>query len=739
MKKPFILGILVTLVVFCSCDRDKKVRENPLIAEWTGQFGLPPFKNITPADYIPAIEYSQKLHLEEIEAIADNKAEPVFDNVILPLDSIGRRLELVLGVLTLTSSVDAGKELDSVKIWTARSMAAHNDAIFHNSQLFDRVKAVYEKRFLIDSLQARLTERTYFAFVRAGATLSDPEQAEIRRINENLAQLQTMYSNNLLDSRNETVVVADSSQIDGIPFAMRSVASKIAASTGMRGKFVFTQYDPVVNRLSMISKNSILRKEIFDASEKIGRNDSLHNNRPLARDIVSLRGEKARLLGYDSYAEYKTAGAMARRTKAVYDMLDGLWRPALDKNAEELKKVREVLNNTETLFLEPGDWSYYLALSRLRQTTIEEDQFEQYMTLDNVRLGAFELCNRLFGITFRPIAVDLYDDDCEAFEVFDSDNSHMGIMIFDNYTKPGKRSGSWVHCVRPRRPYGGPYADPVTCVVFNFTKPASAGRPASLSFSEIEQMFRQVGNALEIMFPDTPYAGLQRPDPDFVGITGELFACWAFEPQLVMNYALHYSTGVQTTRLNAERIYSGRNYRRGYDVLRAAASAYLAMDVHNSEDALDRGEEEFVREQLQVKRGLPQNIHPLYTLTNFGPAFGQPGCPDFYRPLWVASLGTDIFDMFRKSGNVFDRRLAQGLRDEVLSKGGGAAAEILFRNFRGRDVSLASFLVYSGMADESIITEPDSNQNQIPRQLQPLDTIPAPVPALELWKQKPEA
>lgn len=739
MKKPLALGFLITLVLLCSCDPDKKVRENPLIHEWSGNFGLPPFDAIKVADYEPAIEYAVKLHTAEIEDIVDNKENPSFDNVILPLDSSGRRLQLVWGLFSLACGVDAGGKMDSLNMRMGVKMAVHEDAILHNADLFEKVRAVYDGRLSsdMDSLQLRLTELTYRRFIRGGAALNDVKKAVLRKVNEGLVTDQVLYATNLTDSRNEIVVFGDSSEIDGIPFIFRHYASELAKEAGKPGRFLFTMEDQVVHEVLTMARSGELRERVINASEKVGAGDSIHGNSRLVWDIVRLRNEKAGLLGYGTYAAYRTGASMAGDTQAATGMLDGIWELSVDSTLQSEQHMKPVRPSSAKGNIKKWDWDFYLTQLRKRVNTVDQEQLEAYFPLVNVRLGAFELCNRLFGLTFRPIQPDLYNTDCEAYEVFDVDNNRLGIMIFDYYSRPGKRSGSWTHCVRTRWPYGGDYSDPVTCSVFNFIKPYDSNRAALLSFADVKEMFRQVGNAVEMMFADTPYAGLQRLEPDMAGVTGELLKYWAFEPQLMANYALHYATGNQLSETNLKRIYDSRNYDSAYDITRNAASSYLDIDVHMNMagDSLMGNEGAFENEFLVVKRGLPNNIGLQYSLSDFGPVFGSSGGAGFYGRLWTGMLAADIFGVFRDGSNLFDSQTANRLREDILSKGSSAPAEVLFRNFRGRDVSINRFLVYNGLAPEFYLeSELEAQQSAEPQPVQPVDTLPAPVPALELWK-----
>ncbi len=735
MKKPFIFGFLISLVLFCSCDPDRKVRHNPLIDQWADNFGLPPFNKIVVADYEPALAYAAKTHLAEIEEIADSEEYPVFENVILPLDSSGRRLRLVGELFALAGSVSADGAMDSLKVRMAVMMAAHEDAVFHNAVLFDKVKAVYDSRLEseMDSLQLRLTEKTYLSFVRNGAALTEADKAALGQVNEELAEREALYGINFMKARNETFVVTDSSRIDGLTYPVRTYASALAKDKGMPGKFALTMEDQIADGVLMTARDGKLREEYMNAYEKLGAGDSL--NGTLAWEIVRLRSKKAGLLGYGTYAAYNMPGRMAGSPVAVYDMLDKVWKESASKAQSDEEAMLPVRPAGVTGGIKKWDWDFYLAQVRKRDTTVDQEQIEQYMSLVNVRLGAFELCNRLFGLTFRPVPAELYDADCEAYEVFDVDNSHLGIMIFDYYARPGKQSGAWTQCLRDGWPYGGDYSDPVTCSAFNLMKPTGANRPTLLSFTDVEEMFRQVGNAVEIMLADTPYAGLQGLEPDLAGITGEMMAYWAFEPQLMFNYALHYSTGNQLSEVNLQRISGSRNYRKAYDITRTVGSAYLDMDVHMNmaADSTEGQEWAFERASLYEKHGMPRNIGLPHSLANFVPVFGSSGGAGYYGRLWAGTLGADIFDVFKRGTNLFDRGVAGRFREEVLSRGSGAPADTLYRNFRGRGVSLSSFLVYNGLLDASSLPGDDKQPDE-PAEILPADTIPAPVPALELWK-----
>lgn len=738
MKNPLVFGFILSLMLLCACNSGRKMRDNPLIGEWSGQFGLPPFGKIVYKDYEPAIEYAAKLHMAEIDDIVKNDDEPSFENVILPLDSSGRRLRLVWDLFALAGSVNAGGEMDSLKIRMSAVMSAHADGIYHNASLFDKVKAVYDRRALsgMDTLQVRLTEKTYRLFVRGGAALKAGDKASLGKINGELARLEVLYGNNLLDSRNATTTVADSSHIDGLSFEIRNYASQLAGDAEMPGKFIFTDEEPVIAAILMTAKNRELREKIYKAAERTGAGDSLYGNSAVLWDIVRLRNEKAKLLGYGTYAAYCMPGTMAGDIGAVYDVLDMIWGAALGRTQIELNAAEQVRPSGNEAPIRKWDWDFYLAQARRRESTVDQDQIEPYLSLVGVRLGAFDLCNRLFGLTFRPIQPELYDSDCEAYEVFDIDNTHLGVMIFDYYTRQGKKSGAWTQRVRPRWPYGGDYSDPVTCSVFNFMRSGSAGRPTLLSFADVEEVFRQVGNAVEILFEDAPYAGLQRLEPGLEGVTGQMLSYWTFEPSVMFNYAVNHSSGRQLTDINMERVYKSRNYRRGYELTRITASSYLDMDVHMNmaADTLFGDVEKFERQQLNVKRGLSDNIGPFYQLTDFGQAFAVHDGVDYYGELWTSMVGADIFTIFKHNGNLFDRQISRRLRDDVLAKGASAPADVLYRNFRGRGVSMDGFLVYNGLVDEAYFGSDSGDNQPDDTPILPVDTLPAPVPALELWK-----
>lgn len=748
MRKPLVFGFLISLMLLCACKFNKNVHENPLFSEWAEQFGMPPFENTESSDYKPVIEVFVKEHSAEIKQITADKEEPSFDNVILPLDSSGRRLRQTAALFSLACDVASDDRLEEDKKDIVRILAAHEDEILHNQKLFLKVHAVYEGRFGagLDAAQVRLVEKTYERFVRGGALLDERDQKTLRRINAGLAENEALYSRNLLYARNETMVLADSNQILDLAFHVRNSAAILASESGMRGRFAFRIYEPIVNHVLTYSKNQKLREKIFNAYSNLGMNDSLYDNKPVVSDIVRLRAEKAGLLGYGSYTGYKVKESGAGAVSGVYSLLGGIWKPALEKAERELIEMVPRIPSKDTAKMKPWDWDYYQRQVLKSGRSVDAELLEVYFSLDNVRLGVFELCNRLFHVTFRPVQVDLYSKDCQAFEVFDADNSHLGIMIFDYFPREGKKNGAWTQAIRMRSQYGGA----ITCSAFNFLDYPGDNRPVLLTFPEVEILFREVGNALEMMFINTPYVGLQCPEYDFAGLTGELFTYWALDPQMLETYAMHYSSSKQLAEINIKRIVESRNYNRGYKISRETASAYLDADVHSEGNLPADSIKERMYELLNGKRGLPDKIYPVYGLTNFRQVFGRPHGAEYYGVLRAAALGADVFDMFANSPIVFDPRIARMLREEVLAKAGSAPAEELYRNFRGREVSVKPFLYYNGFTGVSAlegldvpeapevpeVSEPGT-QEQPEGEVLPdstaVEAIPAPVPSLELW------
>ena len=448
MKRITVLFSLLTLLMTTfSCSNSKKTDDNPFFSEWTTPYGVPPFDQIKAEHYLPAFQRAMSLHDAEIEAIVSNNDAPTFDNVILAYDNSGRMLEQVGLIFGMLCEAEATPQMQALQEEIMPLLSAHDDGVLMNEGLFRKVKAVYDERKALglDAKKMRLTEHIYKAFQRAGAELPDDRKQILSKINEELALAEVRFNNNLLAENNDYMMVLDDNQLEGLPSSVREQAREKAQQVGKMGKWVITLHKPSLIPFLTYQKDRLLREEIYKAYLNRCNNDDEKDNDEIINQMVRLRCEKAHMLGYASYAHYVTAGEMAQTPEAVYKLLDEVWTPALERAKGELDEMklyaeREGVKREE---FASWDWFYFANKMRKEKYSVDEELLRSYFSLPNVQAGIFFLANRLYGITFRPIVVPTYHSEATAFEVLDSDESHLGVLYFDYYPRTGKSQGAW--------------------------------------------------------------------------------------------------------------------------------------------------------------------------------------------------------------------------------------------------------------------------------------------------------
>ena len=698
MKKPLIFMFLLILLAMGACDKGNKHRENPLLTSWNGNFGLPEFSKLHTQDYIPAFKEALRLHDQEIENITSDEEAPSFENTILAYDNSGILLERIEAIYSLMGDANTDEELEGIKEDVAVMLAEHSDAIFHNADLFAKIKTVYDNRNSsgLSYMQKRLTEKIYEDFIDEGAGLSESDQKKIGEINKELAIQETQYGIRLFRATKDSYLVADSTQIKGLPFVVRDTVARIAREAKMTGQFIFTLDEPLYNRTMIYATDPQLREQLYNlyVNRCRARNDNDNTEGVIA--ISRLRSEKAKLLGYDSYDAYVTERRMAGSTQAVYSFLEGIWTPAQDKAKEELALMATRLPSGDSLGIRPCDLPYYE--NRVLKSDIHMDQelSEVYFPLDNVRQGAFELANLMFGVTFRPILPEVYSPDCDTFEVRDIDNTLLGLLLLDYYPRPGKKAGAWMQPLILDTETG---ENKAVCLQFNFMRSNSESIPTTLYLEEIETLFREIGNALTFLFVDVPYRSLAKTDPGLSGILGALMSHWAFDPQVLKRYAIHYASGKPIPESMLQNITDIGTFGRGCATVSDMASAYLDLDVHGEALSEDFNPAEYEQVKLREILKMDSSLAPVFGTTDFRDIFDGPDAAAYYEKLWSDVLAADLYEKFNVQGNVYDRRIAENFRKEILAKGVSYPPEELFHNFSGEEMSPEAFLVSNGFIE----------------------------------------
>jgi len=689
------------LLMSASCNTQNKTAENPFFSAWETPYGVPPFDKIRPEHFMPAFERAMSLHDAEIDAIVSNHDEPTFENVIAAYDRSGRMLEQVGLVFGMLCEAESSEQLRALQEQAMPLLTAHDDKIGMNERLFAKVKAVYDRRaeFGLGADETRLLEETYRAFVRSGALLGEEEKARLKAINEELALVSVKFSANLLAENNKFVLELTAEDLEGIPNNARELARDKAQELGRGGKYVFTLHKPSLIPFLTYSKRRDLRERIYKAYLNRCSNGDQYDNRQLINDFVRLRAEKARLLGYPSYAAYVTADEMAGTPEAVYALLDEIWTPALKRAQGELAEMEALFkqDHPDGEFAS-WDWWYYAEKLRRKNYALDEEMLTPYFSLENVQSGVFFLANRLYGITFRPLAVPVYHPDVTAYEVLDADESHLGVLYFDYFPREGKSQGAWCgNYVEQSYDDEGKRIAPVVSIVANFTRPTRS-TPALLTMDEAATLFHEFGHALHFLFHDVKYRGLTEVEGDFVELPSQVMENWAFEPEMLRHYAVHYRSDEVMPQHLVEKMRRSSLFNQGFQTTELIAASLSDMDIHSVEEYEPFDAAEFERRALNEKRGLIPQIEPRYRYPYFSHIFDGGYSAGYYFYTWAEVLDKDAFEAFRESGDLFDKQTAARFR-RLLSRGGSEDGMTLYRTFRGKDPDKTAMLVARGLME----------------------------------------
>ena len=702
MKRITALLTLILTMTLVSCKSDKHAGENPFFAEWNTPYGVPPFDRIAPGHFLPALERGMSLHDAEIDAITSDNDAPTFENVILAYDRSGRMLaqtELIFGMLCAAENTP---EMQALQERVMPLLAAHADKILLNEKLFERVKAVYDRRgaLELDAEQSRLLEKTYRDFVRAGALLDAEQKARLKAINGELSLAAVKFGQNILAENGNYALVLESADLDGIPSNVRDQAREKAEATGKKGKYVFTLHKPSLIPFLTYSQKRELREEIYKAYLNRCNNGDEYDNKQLINDFIRLRTEKAHLLGYPSYADYVVADEMAGTTDAVYKLLNEIWTPALERAKGELAEMEELFRKDypDGEFAS-WDWWYYAEKVRKQKYQLEEELLRPYFSLENVQSGIFFLANRLYGITFRPIVVPLYHPDAIAYEVLDADESHLGVLYFDYFPRDGKSQGAWCGNYVEQTYEDGKRVAPVVSIVCNFTRPTS-NAPALLTLDETETLFHEFGHALHFLFHDVKYRGLTEVEGDFVELPSQLMENWAFDPEVLKQYAVHYRSNEVIPEYLVAKLRRSELFNQGFMTTELIAASLSDMDIHSITEYEPFDPMEFERKALTEKRGLIPQIEPRYRYPYFSHIFDGGYSAGYYFYTWAEVLDKDVFEAFRESGDLFNKKIADDFRRKILARGGSEDGMTMYRDFRGKDPDKRAMLRGRGLLNE---------------------------------------
>ncbi len=676
--------------------------ENPFFAPYSTPFNVPPFHLIKNEHFLPAIEEGIKREEAEIEAIVNNPDSPTFENTIAALDHAGIFLDEVTSVFSSLQSAHTNKELQALARKTAPMLAAHRDNIILNEKLFRRVKAVYDQRasLRLGREQLFLLENTYRDFVRSGALLEEKEKARLRELNQELSLLTVKFGENVLAETNAfKLVIENEADLAGLPPSVRAMAAESAKQAGLEGKWLFTIHVPSLIPFLQYSEKRELREKLFRAYTMKGDNGNENDNKEIVKKIISLRQERARLLGYETHAHFVLERNMAKKPETVNAFLKRLWEPTMAKARAEAAELQALIDREGGHFkLAPWDWWYYTEKLRQEKYALDDSALRPYFKLENVRHGIFTLCKKLYGLKFiEQPDLPRYHPEVQVFEVQEEDGRHLGILYLDFHPRESKRGGAWSGAFRRSYYEREKRIPPVATIVCNFTRP-TAEAPSLLSADEVTTFFHEFGHALATLFSESRYRS-RSVARDSVELPSQIMEHWAFEPQLLAEYAKHYKTGEVIPDELVEKIDKSKLFNQGFITGEYLAASILDMAWHTLLDTKDVDVNAFEKKVMD-EIGLIPEIVPRYRSTYFNHIFSGGYAAGYYSYIWSEVLDSDAYEAFKEKG-IFDRETALSFRKNVLEPFGTEDIEVQYRRFRGADPKIEPLLRNRGLEVKS--------------------------------------
>ncbi|HAH58769.1 MAG: M3 family metallopeptidase [Lentimicrobiaceae bacterium] len=705
MRKIIMLLCASAVVLALGCKQSDKTmnQENPFFSEYTTPFHVPPFDNIKTSDYMPAFNKGMEEQNAEVAAITANKEAPDFENTILAYDKSGKILTRVSNVFFNLNEANTSDELQEIARTITPMMSKHRDEISMNPELFARIKEVYEKRneSNLDEQQIRVVEKYYRDFERRGANLEAAEKQQLKDINERLATLRVQFGENQLAevAKNFKLVVDNEADLAGLPQAVIVAAAETAKSTGDEGKWVFTLSKPSLIPFLQYADNRDLREKIYRGYYMRGNNDNANDNKKITAEIVKLRAQKARLLGFDNFAAYVIDENMAKTTQNVDTFLNDLLKPAMAVAKKDLAEMQQLAKREGADFeLQSWDWWYYAEKLRKQKFDLDETQIKPYLKLENVRDGMFAVANKLYGITFeKRTDLPVYQKDVETFEVKEGDGTHLGILYLDYFPRSSKSGGAWCTGFETAGWEDGKRVDPIVSIVTNFTPPAG-DTPSLLSWDETTTLFHEFGHGLHGLFTTGKYTRTAGNVPrDFVELPSQVMENWAGEPEVLKMYAHHYQTGEVMPDSLIAKINNSSKFNQGFETTEYIAASILDMDWHKQTDPVNIDNVKEFEKQSMDNIGLIPEILPRYRTTYFSHIFNGGYAAGYYVYLWAAVLDNDAFDYFKQSGDIFNPEIAARFRQYCLAENGDDEGMIQYKKFRGQEPSLKPLLEKRGL------------------------------------------
>ena len=694
--KVLLVTIFINLGLSSCKNKSDLDLSNPFFSDYNTPFNVPPFERIMAKHYMPAFEKGIEEGRKDIEKIVNNKENPTFANTIESYDRAGDLLTKVMMVFVAQTSSNTNDSLQKLQMEISPRYAGFMDEILLNAGLFQRIKTVYDKQseFDLNPEQKFNLENLYKKFVRSGANLNKADQDSLKAINQKLSVLTVKYNQNVLAETNNYVMYVSKEDLKGLPESLVSVAAETAKEAGREGSWAFTTQRPSIFPFMTYSPDRKLRNQIFNAYINRGNNGNANDNNKILAEIIKLRAERARLLGYKTHANLVLEPRMAKTPENVFALLNNLWEKSVPVAKDEVIEMQKIIDKEGGKFkLEPSDWWYYAEKLRKQKYDLDDNELRPYFKLDNVRNGFFTVANKLFGITFTPInGIPLPHPDAQPFEVKDSVGEHLGVLYMDFYPRESKQQGAWCVTYRNYHVTDGKGVTPVVTTVFNFTPP-SGDKPALLSLEEALTLYHEMGHALDALFNRSTYNNTYVAW-DFVELPSQLMEHWALEPLVLNMYAKHYQTNEPIPAKLVQKIKNSGYFNQGFDNVEILAASLLDMSYHTLEAPVNIDIQSFEKEYFN-KIGLIPQIVSRYRSTYFTHITGEYDA-GYYSYTWAAVLDNDAFEAFMEKG-LFDKVTAASYRKSILEKNGTMDAMQMFVNFRGREPVIEPLLRNRGL------------------------------------------
>ncbi|MEY8827446.1 M3 family metallopeptidase [Sedimentitalea sp. XS_ASV28] len=667
---------------------------NPILTDWNTPFQIAPFDAISDSDFAPALDSALEQHRAEIAAIAENPEPASFANTVEALEAAGEALDKVLSVFFTVAGADSNPDREALQREFSPRLAAHFSDISSNKALFRRVADLWARKdeLALTPEQARVLMLTHRGLVRAGAALEGDADTRMKEIKSRLATLGTEFTQNLLADEREWYMELSEADLDGLPKFAVDAARAAGREKGVDGPIVTLSRSIIVPFLQFSPRRD-LRERAYEAWAARGANGGATDNRDIAAEILALRQERAALLGYDSFADYKLETEMARTPDRVRDLLMAVWEPAkarADADAEVLSQMMH--NDGINGALEPWDWRYYAERRRKAEHDLDEAALKPYLQLDRMIDAAFSCANRLFGLEFRAVNLPLYHPDCRAWEVT-REGEHVALFIGDYFARGSKRSGAWCSAMRSQARFPREQA-PIVINVCNFAK----GEPALLSYDDARTLFHEFGHALHQMLSDVTYESISGTSVarDFVELPSQLYEHWLEVPEVLREFAVHAETGEPMPAEMLDKVLGAATFDMGFQTVEYVASALVDLAFHEGDAPADP-----MARQAEILQdlGIPHAIRMRHATPHFAHVFAGDGYSSgYYSYMWSEVMDADAFAAFEEAGGAFDPERAQALEEHILSAGGSQEPDVLYTAFRGRLPEVGALLKGRGLA-----------------------------------------